>query len=143
MTRVLGIDFGTKRLGLAFGDPLTGVAVPIDTVELHGNDPVKVVWGMIERDGYDHVVVGAPSDPTSKLHQAVVAFAKQLRNVSGITVTLVDEHLTTNIADQLAREHGGASHDDSLAAMLIVEEFLHEIASRFTKASRDKSQRSQ
>lgn len=125
MKRILGIDFGTKRIGLAFGDPLTKVAVPMDTVELNGADPVLLVADMIERDGYDHVVVGAPMEENSSVRASVLKFAKRLEEVSGVNVSLVDEHLTSKVADMIAKEHGGKEHDDALAAQLIVEEFLN------------------
>lgn len=128
MKRILGIDFGTKRLGLALGDPRTKVAVPMDTVELHGADPVLLIAEMIKQDGYDHVVVGAPMEADSSVRATVLTFAKRLEEISGVQVSLVDEHLTSKVADIIAKEHGGAEHDDALAAMLIVEEFLHSIS---------------
>lgn len=128
MKRILGIDFGTKRLGLALGDPRTKVAVPMDTVELHGADPVLLVADMVERDHYDHVVVGAPMEADSRVRASVLKFAKSLEEISGVEVSLVDEHLTSKVADIIAKEHGGKEHDDALAAMLIVEELLHSIS---------------
>ncbi len=128
MKRVLGIDYGSKRLGFALGDPLTGVAVPIDVVELNGADPIKLVWGMIERDGYDHIVVGTPlsSDgEETKMSVRVGKFAEGLRQVANIEVTLINEHLTSKVADMLAQETGSSKHDDALAAMLITQEFLN------------------
>lgn len=125
MKRILGIDFGTKRLGLALGDPVTKVAVPMDTIELHGADPVLLVADMVERDHYDHVVVGAPMEADSRVRASVLKFAKSLEEISGVEVSLVDEYLTSKVADMIAKEHGGREHDDALAAMLIVEAFLN------------------
>jgi putative holliday junction resolvase len=129
MKRVLGIDFGTKRLGFALGDPLTGVAVPLDSVELNGADPVKFVWGMIERDGYDHVVVGTPlsvDGEATSMSGRVEKFAETLRQVAKIDVTLINEHLTSKVADMIAKESGLKRHDDAIAAMLITQEFINE-----------------
>jgi len=131
MTRILGIDFGTKRLGFALGDPALKLAVPLEVVELDGRDPVKVVWAMVEEDGYDHIVIGTPrtSDGDSTdMSDIVETFAKSVESITGVDVTLVNEHLTSKISDQLAHEVGGGGrHDDALAAMIIVQEFLNEL----------------
>ena len=130
MKRILGIDFGTKRLGFALGDPMLKLAVPLVVVELGDKDPVKLVWSMVEEDGYDHIVIGTPltSDGDSTDMSLVVdEFAKSVKSITGLEVTLVNEHLTSKASDQLADESGSGRHDDSLAAMLIVQEFLNEI----------------
>lgn len=127
MNRILGIDFGTKRFGFALGDAATGVAVPLDVVELAGADTVQLIQDMVRQDGYDHIVIGeartADGEATSMSKRAAV-FARALEDV-GMTVTLVNEHLTSRASDALAEETGSPLHDDALAAMLIVQEFLH------------------
>ena len=128
MTRILGIDYGTKHIGLALGDPLTGLAVPLEVIDVDGKDAVKAVWAMIDADGYDHVVIGTPlsqDGETTKMSEQVEKFAESLRQVSGVNVDLVNERLTSKVSDMMAREVGG-EHDDALAAMLIVQEFLNE-----------------
>lgn len=131
MKRILGIDFGTKRLGFALGDPMLTLAVPLEVVELDGRDPVKVVWSIVAEDGYDHIVIGTPrsSDGDSTdISNRVEEFAKSVESVTGVDVTLVNEHLTSKISDQLSHELGGGGrHDDALAAMIIVQEFLNEL----------------
>lgn len=130
MTRILGIDFGTKRMGFALGDPVLKLAVPLEVVELDGRDPVKVVWSMVEEDGYDHIVIGTPRTSDGEftdMSNIVEAFARSVESVTGVAVTLVNEHLTSKSADYLADESGGRKHDDSLSAMMIVQEFLDEL----------------
>lgn len=128
MTRVLGVDVGSRRLGLALGDPETGMAVPVDTIELGEVCAYDVLMEIIARDGYDFVVFGAPeatSVASADLRRQVEELARDVHASAGVPTTIIDEHLTSKIADQLSRESGGALHDDALAAMLIVEEFLH------------------
>src|SRR3989338_6851195 len=128
MTRVLGVDFGTKRLGFALGDPFTKVAVPLDVVELRSQDPVTLVAAMVKQDGYDQIVVGtartADGEATSMSERAE-AFAKALSEATGVPVALVNEHLTSKASDALAQEADRPGHDDALAAMVIVQEFLN------------------
>ena len=130
MKRILGIDFGTKRLGFALGDPMLKLAVPLEVVELGDKDPVKLIWSMVEEDGYDHIVIGTPltSDgEATDMSLVVDEFAKSVKSITGLDVTLINEHLTSKASDQLADESGSGRHDDSLAATLIVQEFLNEI----------------
>ncbi|MEK7529815.1 MAG: Holliday junction resolvase RuvX, partial [Patescibacteria group bacterium] len=92
-----------------------------------GADPVKLVCEIIERDGYDHVAVGAPTETNSRVRATVLTFATRLEKMSGVQVSLVDEHLTSKMADIIAKDHGGREHDDALAATLIVEAFLNNV----------------
>ncbi|HBU27916.1 TPA: Holliday junction resolvase RuvX [Candidatus Uhrbacteria bacterium] len=129
MKRILGIDFGTKRLGFALGEPVTGVAVPLDVVELHGRDSVAIVAQMVKADGYDYIVLGearTADGESTPMSERVELFARRLREATGVEVSLVNEHLTSRASDTLAEEAGSSSHDDALAAMLIVQEFLNE-----------------
>lgn len=127
--RLLGIDFGTKHLGFALGDPVTGIAVPLKSVTLNGEDPVKLVWGFVQQEGFDYIVVGSPKradGAKTPMSERVEAFAKQLQGVTGLPVDLIDESHTSKVAAQLAEEAKKDVHDDALAAMLIAQAFLNE-----------------
>ena len=129
MQRILGVDYGTRYFGFALGDGLTGSAVPLEVVEVSNTDPIKLIWGMVDADGYDTIVLGTPRNADGEETEAskkVEAFAKQLEEVVGVKVHLVSEHLTSKISDQLAHE-SGEEHNDALAAMLIVQEYLNEL----------------
>lgn len=126
MQRILGVDYGTRYLGFALGDVATRVAVPLEVVDVAHTDPVKCIWGMVESDGYDAIVLGTPRTADGDATEAsarVERFAQQLEEVTGVPVHLVSEHLTSKISDQLAHEVG-QEHSDALAAMLIVQEYL-------------------
>ncbi|MBI2476671.1 Holliday junction resolvase RuvX [Candidatus Uhrbacteria bacterium] len=128
MNRVLGIDFGTKRIGLAFGDVATCVAVPLETLDVKGQDAVVRIAEIVTRDHYDHVVVGLPLDADAKdspMSERVRAFASRLQEATHVPVSFVSEYLTSKSAEDLARREGLKGHDDALAAMLIVEAFLN------------------
>ena len=129
MSRILGIDYGTRYLGFALGDVATGVAVPLDVVEISNQDPVKIVWAMVEEDGYDKVVVGEPKSIDGEETEgsaAVAKFVASLSQVVNVPVELVSEHMTSKVSDMLAAEAGSTKHDDALAAMLIVQEYLND-----------------
>jgi len=131
MARVLGVDFGTKRIGFAFGDSFSGMAVPMDVVELDGVDPVKLIWGMVQEDEYDLIVVGTPltaEGGATDMSEVVDKFAESLRSVVGVEVVLVNEYLTSKASDMLMDEVGlGKGHDDAVAAMIILQEYFNNL----------------
>jgi putative Holliday junction resolvase len=57
--RILGLDLGEKRIGVAAADDRTPVAVPVDTIEVD-DDPVDVVSRLVDERQADEVVVGLP-----------------------------------------------------------------------------------
>ena len=122
MSRVIGVDVGTKRLGLAIGDTDTGVALPFGVIELAGKTAFEVLVGVLKDEMASSVVLGSPAE--GALKNEVEKLAEELKTATGLSVTVVDEHLTTKIADMLSREVGSRRHDDALAAMLILEEYF-------------------
>lgn len=106
--RILGIDFGTKRIGLALSDPLRILATALAVVENDGNH-----WGELERVIRENdvalVVVGMPL--TLKGEQGGAArevklFVDELSRRLGVEVVFWDERFTTRLADQYRRESG-------------------------------------
>lgn len=106
--RILGIDFGTKRIGLALSDPLRILATALAIVENDGNH-----WKELERVVREHkvefVVVGMPL--TLKGEQGgkaldVKMFVEELRRRLQVEVVFWDERFTTVLADQYRRDSG-------------------------------------
>lgn len=130
--RCIGIDFGARRMGLAFGDDI-GVATPLPA--LVAPDPSKQ-WASLgavlrERRATD-VVLGHPlnmdgsSGPKAR---EVEAFAARIRSEFGLPVHLVDERLTSyeaesTIAPSRRRAVRKSGLVDSRAATLILQDFL-------------------
>ncbi len=122
--RVLAVDHGKARVGLAISDPTEVVVRPLDVV----SPPEPVAIARVVRDlEADLVVVGLPlSLDGSEGPQARVAlgFRDRLAEVlQGIPVETYDERLTTRMADASAREGAGAA-PDSLAAAHLLESYL-------------------
>ncbi len=131
---MLGIDFGTKRIGLAVTDPLWLGATPLMTIANDGQH-----WQVIQQVCQEHrvgaVVVGLPlwdRQRTSRLLPLVQQFATALRRKIQLPVVLVDESYTTAHARQVQRErklqkktrHAGI---DALAAALLLEEVVQMV----------------
>lgn len=130
---VLGFDFGTKSIGVAVGQRITGTASPLDALPATDGIPS---WSVIEKLITDWqpelVVVGLPlnMDGTEQpLTQRAKKFANRLHGRFGINVVLQDERLTSTAArEQLFKEGGYRNLTkgkvDSQAALLILEDYL-------------------
>jgi len=130
--RCLGLDYGTRRIGLAFGDDL-GVATPL--VALSSSDPSKRWAGlaaMLKERRVTDVVLGHPlnMDGSAGPKAAEVeAFALRIRSEFGLSVHLVDERLTSYEAESTiepARRRAVRRSGliDSRAATIILQDFL-------------------
>jgi putative Holliday junction resolvase len=136
MGRVLGVDLGSRRIGLALSDPAGRVATPHSMIERSG-DPVvdrrKILAQAREADA-SRVVVGLPlslSGDTGPAARAVLEEVDALRALAGeeVTVETHDERLTTVIAEQGMREarvprRARRRTVDSAAAAVMLQSYL-------------------
>lgn len=133
---VLGFDVGSKRIGVAVGNTLTGSARALAMVDVRGDGPD---WAAIERLVTEwrpeHLVVGEPLtlDGAEQLAtHAARRFALAAGTRFSLPVSLVDERSTSREADRLFAEQRrsgqarkrDAAMLDALAAQLIVERWL-------------------
>jgi len=118
--RVLGVDYGTKKTGLAIGDDESRVGMPFGVV--YGLDEIA---GVVEREGVDKVVVGMPvSDVDTAQADVVRAFIEDLKVVVKVDIDTVDERYTTKAAQQLQEEQGSGVAEDALAAMILLQAYF-------------------
>ena len=95
--RIIGLDLGEKRIGVAAADDRTRVAIPVTTVTVSG-DEVESVVALLEEQRADQVVVGLPlslSGAIGPQGQHVLEVVEQLRSRLPIPVETWDERLTT------------------------------------------------
>jgi len=134
--RVLGIDFGKRRIGLAISDPSGTLARPLASLQASG-DHVAQVAEAIERlaredEGLGAIVVGLPSrlDGSANEQTAVVlAFVEELRGRVSMPVAVQDERLTSVEAESrlAVRDRDWRSRKkklDAAAAAIILQEYL-------------------
>jgi putative Holliday junction resolvase len=130
--RCLGIDYGTKRVGLAHGDEI-GVAMPLPALTDAGEAARwRKLGELIRQRGITDLVLGYPynMDGTAGFKaREVDAFAARLRAEFGLPVHLVDETLTSAEAEaSIAKKDRRALRDsglvDSRAACLILQDWL-------------------
>lgn len=136
--RVLGVDFGLRRIGLALSDPDERLATPLRTLRLTTvRDAPAAVGGAARVAEAGAVVVGVPLGLEGEEGRAEVRrverFAKALRRETGLPVHLVDESLSSREAEDLtgrsySRGGGrGPAEDESLhaaAAAVILQRWL-------------------
>jgi putative Holliday junction resolvase len=131
--RCLGIDYGTKRIGLSYGDEL-GVATPLPA--LTDADPVKrraALNEVVRQRRITDLVIGLPlnmDDTAGPKAKEAEALAARLRAELGLPVHLIDERLTSyeaesSIPKAKRREVRASGVIDSRAATLILQDFLN------------------
>ena len=131
--RILAIDYGKKRIGLALSDELGMTAQPLQVLA-HKNrrEDVRRLREICRAKGVRLVVVGHPLHITGEagdMAEEAARFATRLRKELGIEVELADERLTTWEAEQILAEMGGAKRRkdaplDDLAAAILLREYL-------------------
>jgi putative Holliday junction resolvase len=132
MKRVLGIDHGDARIGLAISDELGMFAHPLATLHMKDGDPIAKIAEIATRDSIETVVLGLPRNMDGSYGPAaekVRAFAGQLRAALTCPVTLWDERLTTVAAQKSLHAVGKNTKQsrriiDQAAAQLILQSWL-------------------
>ena len=135
---VLAFDFGTKRIGVAVGEPETGQAHALATIDVADNARrFAAISGLIEQWHPARLVVGLPLTLEGTQHELSARchrFANQLQGRFGLRVELVDERLSSVEADGRLRQAGQSwkkrkARLDAAAAQLILQDYL-DAASR-------------
>jgi putative Holliday junction resolvase len=119
----MGIDYGTKRVGVAFSDDKGLMAFPHDTFK-NDTDLLKKLVALIEEKGVQEVVIGLSLDregKPNKVHSAVEELIGDLTLQVGVPVHLEPEQYTTQEA---IRFQGRNDKTDASAAAIILNSFI-------------------
>jgi putative Holliday junction resolvase len=130
--RVLGLDLGRARIGVALSDPDRRVAIPLGTVRAGPPDDIRTIGSLVREHDVVEVVVGLPLKLSGDRGEAAVAadaFADALRQAFGLPVSLQDERLSTVEAHRGLAAAGASGRDrkkvvDRSAAAVILQAFL-------------------
>lgn len=132
--RIVGIDFGEKRIGVAAADDKLRIAIPVATVDAAG-DPVEAIARVAAEERADELVIGLPLSLTGAegpqaqvVRDAVAALESRL----SIPIHVQDERLTTRQATQtmpqkkkgVSRAKAGAPTRDAAAAAILLQAWL-------------------
>ena len=129
--KILAIDHGEKRTGLAICDPAETIALALPTRQMTGGDAGDIAE-LVEAQGAELVIVGLPlnMDGTEGPRaRAVRSFAEELAVHTDVPVEMWDERLTTAEGDARLRGHGlnrkeRSKRADSAASIVLLETFL-------------------
>lgn len=134
--RILSIDYGQQRIGLAISDELGLTAQPLATLQRKNRRAdLRRLRDLARKNGVRAILVGSPvhlNGRHGQMAEEAARFAARIREHLGLPVELRDERLTSWEAEQIAMEIGlGRNADlDSLAAAILLREYLDEARNR-------------
>jgi len=133
VARILAVDYGEKRIGLAISDELGITASPLMTlVRRSDEETVRQIAQLASKLRVAQIVVGLPrrtDTQEGEMERKVKAFAEKLRQAVSVPVVLFDERFTTRIAEQVLLEADLSRRKrkqvrDRLAAVILLQSFL-------------------
>jgi putative Holliday junction resolvase len=137
--RILGVDWGERRIGLAVSDPSGVIASPLPTLEVKGREEAiaGVAKAALEHEA-ERIVVGLPllmSGERGRAAEAALRFAKSLGERTGLAVETYDERLTSAQSRRRLHDVGvktgrAKGKVDQGAAVVLLESYLMWRAAR-------------
>jgi putative Holliday junction resolvase len=135
LARILSIDYGTKRTGLAVTDPLQIIPTGLDTVPTAELE--AYLQDYLNREEVEIIVVGEPLYPDgnpAQIHHMVVGLARKLRKLfPEVEVVMQDERFTSEEAKFVIRQSGARRKKrqdkglvDKVSAVLILRDYLEQ-----------------
>lgn len=132
--RILGIDFGSRRVGISLSDPLQIIAQPYDTLQ-NDSKIFRTLCTIIENENVGLVIVGMPLNlkgEKGQKAQEVELFINRLTEATTTEVVRWDERFTTSIAQQTLLDMGTKRQErrtkkgrvDAMAAAIILQSYL-------------------
>ena len=142
--RILALDYGRARIGLAIASAEAALAQPLGTLErINRNEDMRRLRELVREHGVRQIVVGLPlrlDGTRGEMAEEAVRFGERVRKQIGLPVEMVDERLTSWEAERLLEEHQGRTIHaaagkkqkkenvkvgvDAMAAALILKEYL-------------------
>ena len=136
MGKILGIDYGDARVGLAITDALKITAQPMDTLEIHGDSEILMqkIQDIMKDSKLETVVIGYPRHLNGDVSETAKKIDSVIEKIEALNLKVVkwDERLTTVMAYKTMKELGIKQKDkkvyaDRLAAMYILEDYLNSL----------------
>lgn len=142
MGRILAIDYGSKRIGLAVTDPLQLIATALGTV--HSKDVITFLQEYQQKEGIEEFVVGMPKNldnTDTNATSQVVAFVKNLKKKFPLNnVHIHDERFTSVMAHRAMIDGGMKKKDrrvksnvDQISATILLQSYLEQRSSALNR----------
>jgi putative Holliday junction resolvase len=133
MKRVLGVDLGDARTGLAVSDELRMLAHPLETIESNSAEIIaRRIKSIVSEKNVDHVVVGLPRNMDGSLGKSAEQaqrFVEKLAAMINCKVVTWDERLSTVAAERALQAAGKKTREtkgfrDQVAAQIVLQSYL-------------------
>ncbi|HOQ08270.1 MAG TPA: Holliday junction resolvase RuvX [Clostridiales bacterium] len=132
--RIMGIDFGDSRIGIAVSDPLGWTAQGLETIQRKGTaeQDAERIRQLAVQYGVGKIVIGLPKNMNGTIGpsaQKAIEFGELLARMTGLEVVQWDERLTTVAANRMMHEVGMKTSKkkksvDRIAAVFILQGYL-------------------
>jgi len=136
MGRIMSIDYGTKRCGIAVSDPLKIIANGLETVPT--NELLRFIETYSKQEPVECVVIGKPltkNNEPGKIEHLIVGFIRKLKEICpNVTIERVDERYTSKEAASIILKSGVKKKKrrdkglvDKVSATLILQDYMESI----------------
>ncbi len=135
--RIIGIDYGDSKIGIAVSDPFGWIAQGVETIKWKDdiNKPIDRIKCLIDEYGAEKCVVGYPLNMNGTIGtrgEKTSEFISLLTDKTGVEVIKWDERLTTKAANRVMHEMGTKTSkkkhvEDQIAAVYILQGYLDSI----------------
>jgi putative holliday junction resolvase len=143
--RILGVDYGQRRIGLALSDPTATIASPLGTLTRRAGKrpPWAELMRLVEEHEVDELVIGLPLDlrgDEGEWAAGVRAFGEQLGRRTDLVVHWIDERMSSVMAERAVRELGlrrrqreDKTRIDAAAAAVLLQRYLQQRRNETTR----------
>ena len=134
--KLMGLDYGTKTVGVAVSDGLMLTAQPVETITRKSSNKLRKtlarIEALVQEHGIEKIVLGYPKNMNNTLGVRVeetLEFKEMLERRMGLPVVLWDERLTTMESERILMAGGGRRENrkdviDQLAASIILQSYM-------------------
>ncbi|MFA7287866.1 MAG: Holliday junction resolvase RuvX [Melioribacteraceae bacterium] len=144
--RIMAIDFGEVRIGIAITDPLKMFAYPLETIP-NNNLSIPKLLEIIANYSVKYLIIGMPikeSGEQTKLMEKIQKFSIELKEKSGIEFEFYDERYTSKMATQMINESNLSKKQrrdksliDKTAASIMLQDYLKKIENQSKTINKD------
>ena len=136
MNRILGLDVGDRKIGVAVSDPLRILATPIKTrIRKDDETAILAIIELIDKYDAERIVIGLPyslNGTIGRQAEKVISFKDKLLPMLSISISMQDERFSSVSANQKLREAGKnriklKKEIDAAAATIILQDYLDSL----------------
>jgi putative Holliday junction resolvase len=123
--KLLGLDVGKSRIGVAFCDTSVGIVFPRDVINVKSEKKaIEEISNIVKSEKIDKIIVGLPlnfNSTRSQIQEYVENFARFLKESLSVDIEFFDERFTTKMAMSMSNK---GKNIDSIAAKIILEDYI-------------------